>query len=86
MSEPATPDRAQPFRDMAERIARNKGEEFGGALLVVSPDGSVLDFVLLGSKADIVAFWGAAKVRVEIAAQDAIRREETAHQPAYGRR
>ena len=76
-------DHAKPFLDMAQRISRNAAE-FGGALLIVSPDGTVVDIAYIGSKPDLPFFWGTIKGRVQSEADEAIAKLNP--QVLYGRR
>ena len=54
------------FRAMADRIERNDAAEFAGAFLIVGPTGEPIDGLMVGSKADLGAFWGLVKTKVEI--------------------
>ena len=58
-------DNAQPFRAMAERIARNDPDEFAGALLIVPPQGEPVEYLAINPKQDVAAFWGAVQAYVQ---------------------
>lgn len=58
-------DPAKPFADMAERINRNPGE-FGGALVMVLPDGQLLTPAVFTPKPDLVAFFALVKSHIEV--------------------
>lgn len=77
MSEPGTgKDFGKPFTDMAERIRRNMPQEFGGAVLIVGPDGQAIDVVMIGAHKDETFFWSTAKSKVMIECDEAIQRLE----------
>lgn len=62
-------DRAAFFTAMAEEIARNGENGFGGAFVLVPPEGSDAKTALfLGNSCDISMFWGTleALVRKEL--------------------
>jgi hypothetical protein len=74
---------ARQFDEMAARIRRNGDEKFGGALLLIPPDGvgepiSVLQ--LAGSNAGI--FWSVAKQSIE--EQFGMLAEKVAKMKAFG--
>lgn len=55
---PAKPDHAAPFAAMVERIRKNADEQFGGAFVIVPPDGAGEPMQLLAlSVTDPAAFW-----------------------------
>ena len=57
---PDTPSPADAFLAMAAKISRNLPEDFGGAFVLVSPDGSPVEMLILDSRKDPVAFWATA--------------------------
>lgn len=67
-------------RAMAERIDRQEDADFSGALLVISPDGSKVEMVMVDPSLDVAAFWGIAKTKVDIAAGEALLAEEKRQQ------
>lgn len=77
-------DFAQPFLDMAARLKRNAPEEFGGAVLIVGPDGNAIDVVMIGAHKDETFFWSTAKSKVMIECDEAIQRLEKP-QGGFGR-
>ena len=68
---------AKAFHAMAERIERNPKADFGGAMVIVSPQKEIVDVLLVGTKADNVHFWATIKNKMEAAVADAIAAEET---------
>ena len=64
-------DPADVFRAMAERIARNKSEEFAGALLVVPPKAEdPIEILLVNPKQDLAAFWATVASTIQVAAAE----------------
>lgn len=63
---------AAAFDAMSERIRRNRADDFGGAMLVVTPDGQVVDVLLIGSKPDAEHFWVTVRGKLGEAADAAI--------------
>lgn len=57
---------AELFREIADKIERNKPEDFGGAFMVVSPDGDTISGMLVGDT-DLVTFWSLIKAKIDIA-------------------
>jgi hypothetical protein len=60
------PGYAEIFKRMAERIERNK-EAFGGAFLMIGPDGKVVETLVISDEPNMAQFWGLAKIRIEVA-------------------
>jgi len=56
---------ASPFVDMADRISSSKEEEFGGALVLIAPDGTKLEFLLTNPDQNLIGFWGFVKASIE---------------------
>jgi homoaconitase/3-isopropylmalate dehydratase large subunit len=52
---------AAPFSRMADRMAACAGGEFGGAMVLIAPDGKTVEFLLTNpagsSAAGLVSFW-----------------------------
>lgn len=66
-----TPSPDTVFTEMAERIKRNSPSEFAGAYVIVSPSGDIIiSSAMFDPAPNPVAFWGAVKTRVEIAASE----------------
>lgn len=59
-------DFATAFTRMAERIAAIEEGDFNGALVVVGPDGTVIELLMQGTR-DEGLFWGTGKIKVEAA-------------------
>ena len=57
----------EAFAEMAARVQACPLKEFGGALVLVAPDGKRVEFLLTdpAQPANIVAFWGFVKARIE---------------------
>ena len=74
------------FTAMAERISRNVPTEFAGAFCIVAPDGSVLSHAFFDPAGDVASFWGFINSSVQVAATQAIQKEELAFGRQPGRR
>lgn len=59
--------KADPFRDMASRVDACDEREFGGALVLVAPDGKKIEFLLTdpASGSNLIAFWGFVQARIQ---------------------
>lgn len=66
---------AQQFIDLAERIDRNRPEDFAGAYLIVPPNGGEPISGIFIGPSDLPAFLAFVKSKVEIAHQELIERE-----------
>lgn len=55
------------FRDMADRIERNKPEDFAGAILIVPPTGDAIAVMIADPTKDLEAFWAVAQSKIQIA-------------------
>lgn len=64
---PPEPTHDAPFTRMAQKIVDNLSNGFAGAFVIVAPDGSHHDLLVLDSHASPSLFWSAVKVRVDIA-------------------
>lgn len=80
----AAPDRSAPFRAMAERIALNRAEGFGGAVVIVPAEGDPMEILFLDPKQDLAMFWSNIQTRCQIAISEieTLQRQNA----AYGRR
>lgn len=59
---------SDPFIKMAELIALNAASgTFGGAAVIVPPEGEPIEVLILDSSADPAQFIGAVKTRLDIA-------------------
>lgn len=72
-----TDQNADVFREMASRIERNASEDFGGAAVIIPPDGEAVEVLLLDSKRDASQFWSTVKTRVELALSEIQERERS---------
>lgn len=80
-----TSDRSVPFAAMAERIKANAGDAFGGAFVIVAPDGSLLSTLILDPSSNPAMFWGTIKGKADIALSE-LEQQERAAQPMRGYR
>lgn len=55
----ASAEHSTPFLNMATRIDRAESAEFGGALVLVAPDGKKIEFMMTNPtpESNLVAFW-----------------------------
>ena len=58
---------AVAFEVMAARIRDNAAHPFGGAFVIVAPDGTSQDLLLLDSRQAAAQFWALLQSRVQIA-------------------
>lgn len=75
---------AKLFRDMADRLDRVSPAEFGGAFLIVPPEGTVLDSVTVASAPTLMAYWASLGGQVDVAISDV--RKTVEQQVGYGGR
>jgi len=80
MSQPSRPldDPSKPFTEMAARIQRNEKSEFAGAIVVVTPDGTILSQAFINPTPDTAGFWSTAKAMVEVAVTDYLQAKDKA--------
>ena len=64
---PPPPDHAAPFRRTADKIDLNVMNGFGGAFVIVAPDGTTHDLLILDSSATPAIFYSTLQTRVQIA-------------------
>jgi hypothetical protein len=69
-SKPLAPTPADEFRSLADKIERNRPEDFGGAFLIIPPEGDPVSGILVGS-VDLVTFWSLLKSKMDNAIADA---------------
>ncbi|HEV2225096.1 MAG TPA: hypothetical protein VGR84_19040 [Candidatus Acidoferrales bacterium] len=74
---------ADAFTDMARRIEACSPAEFGGALVLVSPDGRRVEFLLTDPSAssNLIAFWGFTKARIEDASAEGMAQSQSGFPP-----
>jgi hypothetical protein len=58
-------DTADKFAAMAERIRHNPSTEFGGAFVIVSPDGESRETLVLDSSSDSAQFFMVLQARIQ---------------------
>ena len=74
----------EPFSDMAVKIDHNKDAAFGGAFVIVPPEGAgeVVETLILDRQSDAIQFW---KILMEKAAATVTKLEnEARNQSAFG--
>ena len=59
-------ERAKLFDAMAAQIRLNAGAKFGGAFLMIPPDGDPVELVILGQDQPAI-FWSSVKTLAQIA-------------------
>jgi hypothetical protein len=75
-----TEERAKLFDHMAAQLRLNRDAKFGGAFLMVPPDGDPVELVLLGQDQPAI-FWSSVKTLAEIALSAA----EKTNRQGFGR-
>lgn len=76
MSEPlVTPPEkvtSKPFHEMARAIEHNAGQGFGGAVVIVPPQGGgePIELLMLDSKGDVAQFFSTIQTRIQLLLQD----------------
>ena len=68
---------------MAIKIDHNVGSTFGGAAVIVAPDGDKVELLLLDASADPAQFWGTVSSRIEIILEN--YKDKVRQQRAFGR-
>ena len=62
--------RSAPLRSMADRLDHNADASFGGAFVIIPPEGEVQDMLILDRSASPAIFWASLQTRVQIALQE----------------
>jgi len=81
----ATP--AEILRAMAERVDRNREEEFAGCIVIIPPadrngqEGESIELLLIDPARDLANFWSTAKSKAAIAADEFVAQQQV---PALG--
>lgn len=70
-------DPSLQFGAMAKRIVHNAGQSFGGAFVIVPPNGDPIETLILDAKQDPAQFWSLIKTRCDIALQEIDERQRT---------
>lgn len=66
-----------PFTTMAERIKHNADAKFGGAVVLVPPNGvAPVELLLLDAHADEGQFWATILTRIQMAMQANEQRQQ----------
>ena len=83
-NEKSATDHANLFRAMADRVMLNKDGYFGGAVVIIPPEGGgePVDFFLL-SKQSPVMFWASLEAIIKAQISDL---DHAARQGGFGRR
>jgi hypothetical protein len=67
-------EHSSKFKEMAERIELNNEQPFGGAVVIVPPEGEPVTLLLLDEANDSVGaraqFWGTVQARIAMAMKD----------------
>jgi hypothetical protein len=70
---------AAKFGDMQRKISENAANGFGGAVVICGPDGTPVEWLMVGGDSDAALFWGTVQTQVglkmEQLKQEAQRRE-----------
>jgi len=87
--ETQAPTKDEPFRKMADRIERNKDDGFGGACVIVPPEGGgdpieILIVVPKGGKMDLVQFYSTISSRIATTLEELNQQMQVAQ--GFGRR
>lgn len=79
-------EHAKPFRDMADSIMHNASNGFGGALVIVPPDGGgkAVSVLLLDNANDAAQFWGLIGPKAQIALAEITQQQKAP--PGFPRR
>lgn len=67
------------FSDMAARVKHNTATEFGGAFVIVAPDGTVMESLVLDSKPDTAHFFMLLSTKIQQALEEIKAREARSH-------
>lgn len=61
---------ADRFHKMGERITHNiEISQFGGAAVIVPPQGEPIEVLILDSQGDVAQFWGTIQTRIQLVLQ-----------------
>ena len=79
-------DRGEPFFQMRERISKNTTDTFGGAFVVVPPEGGgdPLETLILDSKQDPAQFWNLLMTKCQIMLAELDQKQRS--NASFGRR
>jgi hypothetical protein len=55
---------------MADRLDHNADASFGGAFVIIPPEGAVQDMLILDSSRNAAIFWSTLQTRAQIALQE----------------
>ena len=79
-------DRGEPFFQMRERIGKNTTDAFGGAFVVVPPEGGgdPLETLILDSKQDPAQFWNLLMTKCQIMLAELDQKQRS--NASFGRR
>lgn len=59
--EKAEIDQSTPFAEMARKVMENATNGFGGALVIVPPEGNPVELLMVKAGSDPGMFWGLVK-------------------------
>lgn len=69
-------DLSSPFERMASEVKKFDAARFAGAAVLISPDGTVVEFLMQDITPDTPMFWGTLKTRIQIALEEAQNEEQ----------
>jgi len=71
---------SEPFSEMANAIKHNAGQAFGGAVVIVPPEGGgePISLLMLDSKGDVAQFYGTISSRIQMIVQDLQEKQRVA--------
>lgn len=58
---------AKELREMADRMEKNADGQFGGAFVVIDPNGNVVKTLIIDNKQDPAQFWSILKTKCDMA-------------------
>jgi hypothetical protein len=73
---------AEVLRRMADKLALNASNGFGGAFVLIPPNGEIKELLMLNNSQDLAVFWSL----VQTAATIAVNELKDKEQNAWGRR
>jgi hypothetical protein len=84
--QPPKPSYDAPFEAMKDRIVHNAGSTFGGAAVIVPPEGGgePIELLMLDAKGDPAQFWGSIASRIQIVLANL--QDQQRNQVGFGRR
>ena len=75
---------AAVLRAMAEKLDTNRENGFGGCFLLIPPDGTIKELMLLNNSPDLAMFWSLVQTTAQIALQEL--QDDQRQTTTFGRR